>query len=252
MTDERNKSYITYVPQIGANWQFFIPVSATTVSEEVEEFLEVTRQMTGTFEDFFRPRTAEGWLRTYGDELSLELPLADPMTYEPEQEGPITVSDPDRLGFSQISETFREAAAPPERGPYIRELEFDGPTRFWIDGQDHYVNAGSSDVYRAWSRTDDHLYDEPEQPDPLSVDLYHTCFFPPESPDETYYKINVGTMCDVWFADTETGRHNRERLASFIERLRTDLDIVGFRVSAEKCPKDTMIDIAGMEPTEVY
>lgn len=205
-----NRDHVAITTSTGVSWNFIVPSTVTTCSDQANEMTDLCTEMFGVFGNFLTPIGLR-----YGISI-----------YPNDQEIPYTgdTAEP-------VAEVVRDITA--DAGitaeGFIASTEVDSPGVRWIpqvpfghnrlkvqiDSKDRYIDRSDCVVY---------VKNKPvnRNPtwDPLEITVRHVPNRNHNEIDSEYiYRICVGLSSDVWIEQTATGETNRTYLSRFLERL---------------------------------
>lgn len=224
MTEElrKNRDYVAIDHSLECDWTFYVPVTATKVSEVADQLNSLTIQVFDIVSPFFTPEKVEY--------ASGKLPQDAPIEhlFSPDQEYEPTVSRGEITLEGEL--TAKSLAAEVKRSlGYDSDLWFlsllnvtRGKTAIELETGSESVDRSSPNV-RTWRNG---LVETTPSLDPLSLDVRLSHPRKDSDPGSLYYKISVFTPTDIWFEDSRIGRNNRERLSRVLIGIKEGVNVV--------------------------
>ena len=191
----------------GLVWEFVVPSSATTCSEQAEEIVQFCEQVFYAFGDFFTPLEINYEIDVYGQNTSLR----------PDSDSNLVVTRQLQNNAGIRASEFVESASIDHSGVrWIPRVPFD-KNRFKIhfNGTDYNVERSDCTPYhKGEPRPGSNI------PDPLDISVHHRPASDRTAVTEDHLlAVLISMNSDLWLQSSETGQRNRAYLVEFFEDI---------------------------------
>ena len=210
-----NEDVIGLDGSIDCTWIFQSRMNNPTVQEVTQRTRHLLRQLFVLGEGFICPTTITTSVSCLSPSRRLE-PKRD-RDDEPSQK--VEVQSSDCISREALIAAIDDVDCPSETTQASTHTTYEQlSVRLFVDGEDRWVDRESPYLV-GWNSYEDQRQSDPDldrerqsSSDPLEIGLTHG----PRHDDTYEHEIHISTRSHVWWADTDAGRLNGDRLLDFL------------------------------------
>jgi len=233
MKGEKNKDFITGVSDVTGQWQFWTRSSVTRVADTVAELATAVEKLWNALQPICRVSKCGFIVRVYEQNEY----LADALTLTAEEERGFhetvegeTGVDPETLQnrFNTVSDQYGSV--------YLSYLKTDDiALRVRLRTGDRYITKSDTEFYK--SQSYGKIFDKEPHFQPLEILIdYHRN----RGEEANVLIIGLKSHTDIWFAGTEAGKVNRQRLVSVFDEIQEQFDVMRTSFCSETTSAQTL------------
>jgi hypothetical protein len=236
MTQRKNEDYITCISNTTGWWKIGIKSSSTYITDTVEEVGGAIEKLFAALQPLCRVTSCDFTVWVYDEDVS----LCDALNLNVEENDVYheTIECETAIDTSTLRAKFRSVSNDHD---YIRI------TNFKIREMDIRLRLGSDDIHVAKSDTKfykrqvhDEIIDEEPSTYPLEITLDYRQSENEKSEMENTMELKFRSQSEIWFAETDAGQINRERLVSVFQEILEQFDVMWTSFDSEITSKQTL------------
>lgn len=238
MTPTKNEDFITCGSKTTGRWNFRINSSATHISETVDELCTTVKKLWSALEPFYCVTKCGFAIWVYEEDI----PLRDSLTLEVDEQNVYNerLENERSITAETLCETFHSVSDqhPAVRLAHLKSQESSCNIR--LGAKDRYISQSDTEFYKR--EVSDGVVDEDPYDQLLEITVNYHRGENENSEKANMMVIGFTSHSDIWFAETEQGAVNRQRLASVLQTVYEEFDVVWASFSSEITTKDTLTE----------
>ena len=237
MTKEKNVEFIT-CRKLAGTWKFTIRTSATRVADTVDEFGSVSGALLDALTPLCRITNCGFNVKVFDENEDFFEALR--LNVEERNGFRETVQCDDGIQAAKLRDRFQNISI--QHGhvllTYFTTEEIN--VRLRLGSKDRYIRKSDTEFYKR--QVHDDIIDKEPNYLPLEVNVRYHLGYDEHSNRVPRLGILFRSRSDIWFAETEQGAVNRQRLASVLQTVYEEFDVVWASFSSEITTKDTLTE----------